>query len=67
MFESIAIVGATGAVGTLIRNMLEEREFPYSRITFLASPADRGAPTRSEGSSPPPPNRGCCRTTSCIR
>ncbi len=37
MFDSIAIVGATGAVGQLIRSMLEEREFPYEKITFLAS------------------------------
>ena len=37
MFESIAIVGATGAVGSLIRQMLEDRDFPYEKITFLAS------------------------------
>ena len=37
MFDSIAIVGATGAVGQLIRSMLEERDFPFERITFLAS------------------------------
>ncbi len=37
MFESIAIVGATGAVGNLICQMLEQRRFPYKKITFLAS------------------------------
>src|SRR5262245_9385189 len=36
VFDSIAIVGATGAVGQLIRNMLEERDFPHEKITFLA-------------------------------
>ena len=43
MFDSIAIVGATGAVGQLIRNMLEEREFPHEKITFLASARSAGS------------------------
>ena len=42
MFESIAIVGATGAVGRLMRSMLEEREFPFERIKFLASARSAG-------------------------
>lgn len=42
MFESIAIVGATGAVGRLIRQLLEERDFPYKKITFLASERSAG-------------------------
>jgi aspartate-semialdehyde dehydrogenase len=42
VFDSIAIVGATGAVGTLIRQMLEERDFPYEKITFLASERSAG-------------------------
>ena len=42
MFDSIAIVGATGAVGQLIRQMLEERDFPYKKITFLASARSAG-------------------------
>ncbi len=37
MFESVAIVGATGAVGRIIRQMLEERDFPFQQIKFLAS------------------------------
>jgi len=37
VFKSFAIVGATGAVGSLIRQLLEERDFPYEKITFLAS------------------------------
>ncbi|MCE9545482.1 MAG: aspartate-semialdehyde dehydrogenase, partial [Planctomycetia bacterium] len=42
MFESIALVGATGAVGTIIRRLLEERNFPYRNIKFLASPRSAG-------------------------
>ena len=37
MFETVAIVGATGAVGTIIRELLEQREFPCRRVKFLAS------------------------------
>ena len=37
MFESIAVVGATGAVGTLILQLLEERDFPFKKIKFLSS------------------------------
>ncbi len=37
MFDHIAVVGATGAVGTLIREMLESRRFPHQTIKFLAS------------------------------
>lgn len=42
MFESIAVVGATGAVGRLMRSMLEERNFPFERIKFLASARSAG-------------------------
>lgn len=43
MFESIAVVGATGAVGRIIRTLLEEREFPFERIKFLASARSAGS------------------------
>ncbi len=49
MFDSIAIVGATGAVGQLIRSMLEERDFPYERITFLASARSAGSTIEFKG------------------
>ena len=49
MFDSIAIVGATGAVGQLIRNMLEERDFPYEKITFLASARSAGSTIEFKG------------------
>lgn len=37
VFETIAVVGATGAVGTIIRKLLETRQVPYRKIRFLAS------------------------------
>lgn len=37
MAKRIAIAGATGAVGCLVRQILEQRNFPYSSIKFLAS------------------------------
>lgn len=42
MFDCVAVVGATGAVGRLIRRLLEEREFPYGKIKFLASARSAG-------------------------
>ena len=49
MFDWIAIVGATGAVGSLIRQMLEERDFPYQKITFLASERSAGTKITFKG------------------
>lgn len=42
MFESIAVVGATGAVGRIILQLLEERSFPFERIKLLASGRSAG-------------------------
>ena len=42
MLESLAVVGATGAVGRIVRSLLEEREFPYKRIKFVASERSAG-------------------------
>ena len=42
MFESLAIVGATGAVGQIVRDLLEERQFPIEKIRFLASARSAG-------------------------
>ncbi len=42
MFESLAVVGATGAVGRIIRQLLEQRDFPIQRVKFLASPRSAG-------------------------
>jgi len=51
VFETVAIVGATGAVGTLIRQMLEERRFPLKRIKFLASGRSAGRHLEFRGQS----------------
>lgn len=42
MFDSVAIVGATGAVGEIIRALLAERNFPCRKLKFLASKRSAG-------------------------
>ncbi|MGH7136540.1 MAG: aspartate-semialdehyde dehydrogenase, partial [Pirellulales bacterium] len=42
MYKSIAVVGATGAVGGIILRLLEERSFPFENIKFLASKRSTG-------------------------
>ena len=49
MYENIAVVGATGAVGRIIRQLLEERQFPYKTITFLASKRSAGTTLTFKG------------------
>jgi len=53
VIESIAIVGATGAVGRIIRQLLEERDFPYQKITFLASKRSAGTTLTFQGEAHP--------------
>ncbi len=43
MFESIAVVGATGAVGRIILQLLQERNFPVEHIKLLASGRSAGS------------------------
>ncbi|AGW42348.1 aspartate-semialdehyde dehydrogenase [Leifsonia xyli subsp. cynodontis DSM 46306] len=47
---SIAVVGATGQVGAVIRRLLDEREFPVGRIRLFASSRSAGTtlPFRGE-------------------
>ncbi len=49
MFDSLAVVGATGAVGELIRELLHTRRFPMRRIKFLASSRSAGKPIEFAG------------------
>ena len=42
MYQTIGVVGATGAVGRIIRQLLEERELPASSVRFIASPRSAG-------------------------
>ena len=39
---TIAVVGATGQVGRVMRTILAEREFPADTIRFFASPRSAG-------------------------
>lgn len=43
VYDSVAVVGATGAVGTIILKLIESRELPYKKITFLASSRTAGS------------------------
>jgi aspartate-semialdehyde dehydrogenase len=47
----IAVVGATGAVGKLVCQLLTERAFPYDSITFLASERSAGQTIEFKGES----------------
>ena len=49
MFQSIAVVGATGAVGSIILRLLAERKFPIHQIKFLASARSAGKPIKFAG------------------
>ncbi|NER80656.1 MAG: aspartate-semialdehyde dehydrogenase [Leptolyngbya sp. SIO1D8] len=45
----VAIVGATGAVGTELITLLEERHFPVSELKLLASPRSAGKTLQFKG------------------
>lgn len=51
VFDSIAVVGATGAVGTIIRQLLEDRKFPYGKIKFLSSARSAGKQLEFNGTT----------------
>ncbi len=53
MNKNIAIVGATGAVGTLVRKLLVQRKFPYGEIRFLASEKSAGKEIEFDGRAVP--------------
>jgi aspartate-semialdehyde dehydrogenase len=40
--QRVAILGATGAVGTELLTLLEERHFPVADLKLLASPRSAG-------------------------
>jgi len=48
---SVAIAGATGAVGEVMREILEERKFPVDRLFLLASERSRGTRLDFRGTS----------------
>ncbi|MCE5268332.1 MAG: aspartate-semialdehyde dehydrogenase [Planctomycetaceae bacterium] len=49
MFDVVAVVGATGAVGTIIRELLEKRRFPHRTLKFIASGRSAGKKIRFAG------------------
>ena len=53
MSVNVAVVGATGAVGDLIRRVLAERQFPVKTIKFLASEKSAGKAVEFAGKSYP--------------
>jgi len=42
VYQSLAVVGATGAVGTLILRLIQERDLPYRQLKLLASGRSAG-------------------------
>lgn len=46
---NVAIAGATGAVGDVLREMLSERSFPIGQVSLLASERSRGKSFEFEG------------------
>jgi len=46
---SVAVVGATGAVGEIMRRVLEERDLPLKSIKFLASERSAGKTVEFKG------------------
>ncbi len=53
MVPSVAVVGATGAVGEVMRQVLIERNFPLRAIKFLASERSAGKAIPFKGKSYP--------------
>ena len=53
MDPSVAVVGATGAVGELMRQVLVERDFPARAVKFLASPKSAGKTVEFRGRTYP--------------
>ena len=49
MFDSVAVVGATGAVGRIILQLLEERDFPAKQFRLLASARTAGTTVTLKG------------------
>lgn len=49
MSGNLAVVGATGAVGGLVRRLLEERDYPFTTIKFLASSRSAGTTLEFKG------------------
>jgi NADPH:quinone reductase-like Zn-dependent oxidoreductase len=51
VFNTVAVVGATGAVGRIILQLLQERKFPAKNFRFLASARSAGQKVEFNGST----------------
>ena len=49
MFETVAVIGATGAVGNIILDLLEKRDFPAKQFRLLASARTAGTKITLKG------------------
>lgn len=49
MFQTVAVVGATGAVGRIILNLLEARDFPAKQFRLLSSKRSAGTQVTLKG------------------
>lgn len=49
MYETLALVGATGAVGRIVLEQLAQRKFPYKRLKLLASARSVGKEIEVDG------------------
>ena len=49
MFQSVAVVGATGAVGRIMCQLLEERGYKAGSWTFLSSKRSAGSKLKFQG------------------
>jgi aspartate-semialdehyde dehydrogenase len=49
VFDTVAVVGATGAVGRIILELLEQRKFPARRFRLLASQRSAGQTVQFNG------------------
>jgi aspartate-semialdehyde dehydrogenase len=49
VYENLALVGATGAVGRIVLDQLAERKFPYKRLKLLASARSVGKEVEVNG------------------
>jgi len=49
VFDTVAVVGATGAVGRIMLQLLEERNFPARNFRLLASARNAGKPIQFRG------------------
>ena len=49
MYQTLALVGATGAVGRIVLEQLRQRAFPYGRLKLLASARSAGSTVTVDG------------------